>query len=503
LDRISGDWTNFSYNGKEFLDPEHPYSSDLDIFGDKSLFQWINSAHTFMGRKLLAETLSKSEKDEGVVKSRQGAIKELAGKLDFCQDMQSEAMSNKEMNVNPEMLLEYFENRNKAVMGKWMYKLAIIFPAMLIITLLLKLFVPKISLAIPLLIALIQTFILLFGAKRVILKLGEVGAFKDKISVYYRILKIIEGEKFSDPNLNNVKAQLFDNSRAASQALKELGRIVDFVEVRRTMLYPVLGVMLLWDYHCMFFLDKWKSRYGSRVRSWLESVGRMEEIVSLAGISQIHPEAVYPEFNSKGLNVCSENMGHPLISIKNRVSNSIKIRDNICIVTGSNMSGKTTLLRTVGINLVLAYSGAPVCASSFSCSLMDIFTSMRINDDLNGGISTFYAELLRIKKIIDHSKKKQNMIYLIDEIFRGTNSYDRLTGAKSVLRNLNKSWIIGMISTHDLELCDLDKEEGRVKNYYFSEYYENNKILFDYKLRTGKSTTTNAVYLMKMVGIDI
>jgi DNA mismatch repair ATPase MutS len=162
------------------------------------------------------------------------------------------------------------------------------------------------------------------------------------------------------------------------------------------------------------------------------------------------------------------------------------------------------LLRTVGINLVLAYSGAPVFAQSMKCSVMDIFTSMRVHDDLNKGISTFYAELLRIKTIIDYSHKEQPMIYLIDEIFMGTNSLDRIVGARSVMKNLSKAWVIGLISTHDFELCDLERDsQEKIKNYHFTENYINNEIKFDYKLRHGRSKTTNAKYLMNMVGIEL
>lgn len=174
------------------------------------------------------------------------------------------------------------------------------------------------------------------------------------------------------------------------------------------------------------------------------------------------------------------------------------------VITGSNMSGKTTLLRTIGINLVLAYAGSPVCAKEFNCSIMDIFTSMRVKDDISTGVSTFYAELIRIKMIIEHVKKQSPMIFLIDEIFRGTNSNDRISGAKNIISNLYKEWIIGLISTHDFELCEMENEKHiNVKNYHFSEYYENNKIIFDYKLKQGRCNTTNAKYLMRLVGVDI
>ena len=196
-------------------------------------------------------------------------------------------------------------------------------------------------------------------------------------------------------------------------------------------------------------------------------------------------------------------MGHPLIVEKKRVSNNFDMEDRICIITGSNMSGKSTHLRTVGLNLVLAYAGAAVCAGKFECSIMDIHTSMRLGDDLNSGISTFYAELLRIKSIIAASREQKPMIFLIDEVFRGTNSRDRYTGAKNVLLNLNKGWIIGLISTHDFDLCQLEKNEsGRIMNYHFTEEYLQNEIRFDYKIRRGRCNTTNARYLMKMAGIE-
>lgn len=224
----------------------------------------------------------------------------------------------------------------------------------------------------------------------------------------------------------------------------------------------------------------------------------------MAVIGQMYPEWAFPVFSGKGLKFAAEGLGHPLIPKDVCVRNDFEINNGACVITGSNMSGKTTLLRTVGINLVLAYSGAPVFAHKLECSVMDIFTSMRVHDDLNRGISTFYAELLRIKMIIDYSHKEQPLIYLIDEIFMGTNSLDRIAGARSVLKNLSKSWIIGLISTHDFELCDLEHESSvKIKNYHFTEKYINNEIKFDYKLRPGRSKTTNAKYLMKMVGIEL
>jgi DNA mismatch repair ATPase MutS len=217
---------------------------------------------------------------------------------------------------------------------------------------------------------------------------------------------------------------------------------------------------------------------------------------------QIEENISFPTIDNSKLKVKADSLGHPLINSDIRILNDIDMDNNIFIITGSNMSGKTTFLRTLGINLVLAYSGGPVYANKMSCPIVSIYTSMRVTDDLKNGISTFYAELLRIKDIINEAKENKNMIFLIDEIFRGTNSIDRILGAKNVLANLNKLEVIGAITTHDLELCVLDKY-NRIKNYHFSEEYKDNKIHFDYKIRLGRSTSTNAKYLMKLVGIEI
>jgi DNA mismatch repair ATPase MutS len=254
----------------------------------------------------------------------------------------------------------------------------------------------------------------------------------------------------------------------------------------------------------LFFLRKWTDKYGDLVRTYLETAADFEVISSLATISHLNSKLCYPTFSKDNTKIHATSLGHPLIETSERVYNNASFNNNIFIITGSNMSGKTTFLRTIGINLVLAYSGAEVCAEGFECGLLKIFTSMRISDDLSKGLSTFYVELTRIKTILDFLPKAEPMLFLIDEIFRGTNSNDRIIGAKTVLRNLNKPWCCGLISTHDFELCDLeDIDEGKIKNYHFREDYIDNKIHFDYKLRSGRSDTTNAKYLMKMIGIDI
>lgn len=505
LDRMQPDWVNFSDCGQEFVDDAHPYSGDLDIFGPKSLFQWMNVAHTYHGRKALRGLLENPDKSMDAVKMRQKSVKELIGKLDFCQELQSEGLLAKGSSSDPENLLFYTEEQSKRFKNDWVINLFYILPAAVILTFVLFFLGSSIPFFVPLLLLIIQMTICAVGYKRNAEIINTIYVVKKYLDAFGNLLLLIEREKFEDRHLCGLRDELFYNKKPASASLKKLEYIANAIDIKfSTVLYFILNFGLLWDYHCVFALEDWKKQYGRQIRKWLETVGQVEAIASLAVIGHMYPEWAFPTFSVKGLKFDSERMGHPLIPKDVCVCNDFEISNGACVITGSNMSGKTTLLRTVGINLVLAYSGAPVFAQRLECSVMDIFTSMRVHDDLNSGISTFYAELLRIKMMIDYSHKEKPMIYLIDEIFMGTNSLDRITGARSVLKNLSKHWIIGLISTHDFELCELEQENRmNVKNYHFTEKYSNNEIQFDYKLRPGRSKTTNAKYLMKMVGIEL
>ncbi|MEN6312751.1 MAG: DNA mismatch repair protein MutS [Clostridiaceae bacterium] len=504
IDRMNSDWVNFSDCGQEFVNASHPYTGDLDILGPKSLFQWINAANTYYGRKILCELLKNPDKNTYAIEKRQKAVKELSKKLDFCQELQCEGMLATDAANDPESMLSYTEDKLKRFKNDWVINLFYILPASVILTFTLYFLGSRIPVFVPLLLLCIQMSVCAVGYRRNIEIIGTVSGLKKYLDTFSSLLQRIEQEEFTDEYLSGLRQEFFTNNSPASASIKQLEKIANAIDIRfSTVLYFILNFGLLWDYHCVFALEDWKRLYGGQIRKWLETVGQIEAISSLAVIGHMYPEWVFPIFSEKDLKFLAKKMGHPLIPENKCVCNDFEINKGTCVITGSNMSGKTTLLRTVGINLVLAYSGAPVFAQKMECSVMDIFTSMRVRDDLNSGISTFYAELLRIKMMIEYSKKEQPMIYMIDEIFMGTNSLDRITGARSVLKNLNKSWIIGLISTHDFELCDLEKEsQENIKNYHFTEQYINNEIKFDYMLRPGRSRTTNARYLMKMVGIE-
>ncbi|MFD3157189.1 MutS family DNA mismatch repair protein [Haloimpatiens sp. FM7330] len=506
IHRIDGKWTDFDDCGKEYVHKDHSYSMDLDIFGLKSLFQLINTTKTFYGRKRLTDLLQKPEKDIEMIMNRQNAVKELAQKIDFCQNLECQGISNEKSTENPEKLLQYAENSKKAFKKSWIKWIIYILPVISIAVSFTIIFynIKKYYYFIPLLIIL-HIIINLLGYSKISPVINSVYGFKKDLEAYVKILNLIENENFENSYLKKLKSELVFENKKASQIFKQLNKIGDNIDLRKNVVFFIVSnIVLFWDHQCVFALENWKEHYGNSIRKWLEIIGEIESISSLSVLMQLNPSWTFPVFAKEDLVIDTEEVGHPLINAEKRVCNNVDMTNNILIITGSNMSGKTTFLRTIGINLVLAYAGAPVCAKRFKCSIMDIFTSMRISDDLNEGLSTFYFELLRIKNIIDYLPKKQPTIFLIDEIFRGTNSKDRIIGAKSVLKNLNKSWVFGLISTHDFELCDLEHaDEKRIKNYHFTESYLNNKIQFDYKLRKGRSDTTNAKYLMKMIGIDI
>ena len=505
ISRMDGNWIKFSEEGQNYVDVTHTYSGDLDIFGHASLFQWINSANTFFGKEVLRNLFEKPNKDIDQIKKRQGAIIELAAKLDFCQKLQGEGLNASEFSTDPEELLKFSENKSSLFRKRWVSYIFYILPEITIASMIICFFDRTVSIYIPFILIVIQSIINLIGFKSAVKVLNTISDYKIKIKVYQSLLSTIEKEDFKDEYLKSLKAELYCKDKSACSQIKSLEGIANAVDLKfNPLFYFVFNILIFWNFHCVLALENWKESSGASLRTWLEVVGKFEALASLAGISQMNPNWAIPEFVPKRIALSGIEMGHPLIIEEKRVCNNVKMDDNICIVTGSNMSGKTTLLRSIGINLVLAYAGAPVCAKKFVGCIMDIYTSMRLSDDLNSGISTFYAELLRIKMIINNSKKEQPMIFLIDEVFRGTNSRDRVIGARNVLLNLNKSWILGLISTHDFELCELENGNGgRIINYHFTETYSKNSITFDYKLRTGRCTTTNAKYLMRMVGIDI
>lgn len=506
LKRLRGGWKGFKDTGEDFLDENHPYSWDLDIFGQGSLFQWINTAHTPSGRQKIGQAFIRREDSIPRILNRQRAIDELAEKVRWRQWFMAEGRIVREGMEKTEQFFDWMKDRDFFIVKPEIKAILRILPFITGMTGILALFELVIPYQIPVSLLILHYILLAWGKKRRMAMLRMAERYEEDIQIYGKMLEWIENQEFRSDYLRDLKGLLVNkNGKRASHEIKRLSRIVDSISNRSNMFFFIVNLITLWEYHSFIALEEWKVEAGERVEEWLDTIGEFEALSSLAIIRFDHPDWTIPSIGEGVPRVAAKAAGHPLLG-QERVCNDVRVQEphSILLITGSNMSGKSTLLRTVGVNLVLAYAGAPVCAREFHCTLMDLYTCMRVRDNLEMSISSFYAELLRIRRIIEAVEQGKKVFFLLDEIFKGTNSQDRHTGARVLIRRLGETGNLGMVSTHDLELGSMEKERGsRVKNYHFSEHYKDNKIFFDYKLKPGISTTRNARYLMRLAGIEI
>lgn len=503
LKRLNSQWNSFEDDGAEFKDDSHNFLTDLDIFGKNSLFQWINCAKTYIGRQKLRNLLSGIEGSLDDIRNRQEAVNELAEMLYFRQRLLAEGMVASDKMNNPEELIAWASESFDDFRKPWVIALCRIMPCITIILILIGLVMKVISWRWPIAALLIQYALIGYKSKKRYRTFAISENYSDNLRAYYKMLKLFEKHQFNSKLINLLKDNIKNkDGLEAFKQMDNLSSIIDSISNRRNAFYLIFNVLTLWDFQMIIALERWKEKSGHLLKKWLETIGELEALASLSLICFDNPEWTMPIiYNGEEAVFEARGIGHPLI--KNRVLNNLKFDKKVILITGSNMSGKSTLLRTAGINLILAYAGAPVCAKYFKASIMEVYTCMRISDNLSENISSFYAELLRIKNIISEAKTGKRIFYLLDEIFKGTNSLDRHTGARVLINKLSSTNSIGMVSTHDLELCDLEEENEKVVNYHFQEYYRDNKIYFDYKLRPGSSTTRNALFLMKLAGIDV
>lgn len=511
IKRLNGTWYDFKDKGTEYLDENMPYLKDLDIFGEGSLYQYICSANTIYGKKSLVKHLKQNDYKLDYIIKHQEAVKELSNMQDFANEIETLSYltkENKKKNINKEIkkFIEVCEDEtpNQVKLNKI---LMIVLPAILIAVLALCLIginrtfyfnVLKVVIIVNLLLA----FLNMQKSTSILLPIGD---FYKNIKVYENIFKEIDKQDFESSYLKELKEGL-NKDGGSLKAIKELKKIGSYIDLRQNFVANIiLNAIVLWDFYCIDMFDKWKKSYGKNIRTYLEIVGEIEALISLASITYVRDDYTFAKVNECDdlkPEIDFKNLKHPLIKIEDAVGNGITLKGQTCVITGSNMSGKTTFLRSIGINLVLSYAGGPALASEFKASVMKILTSIRVEDNVNKGISTFYAELLRIKDMTEYNKNKMPMICLIDEIFKGTNSADRIICATEAIKKLSQPWSITLVSTHDFELCNLENDDNiNAVNYHFAEYYENGEIKFDYNIQDGRCVTTNAKMLLKMAGI--
>ena len=501
LNRISGNWSSFADTGSEFINHDHPYASDLDIVGKRSLFQYLNTTHTWHGRQSFANDLLNPNCDAKEIKRRQEAIAELSEDITFSNQMEY-LFEQIGVHGGARLIAKRLENPAPFIKSDPLKPVAIYGPlaSLLLIG---TVWLLELTSLYPVAVALIGIHFLIWILTlfKTANYLEEVAHLSYNLDEYSEAIAGLQDKHFQSETLKEIQALLVNKEASAAVAIKELSQIASRASLRRNVIaWFILNMTLLWDITTAIRFDIWKKKYAFQTEEWFIKLGEFESLLAFSHLPNICQTTCMPTFNSdKILN--AKELGHPLLHQEKRITNDLTFENDIFIISGSNMSGKTTFMRTVGVNLILARAGSFVCAKEMKASYLKVVTSMRIADNLSEGISTFYAELKRIKLILKEAKSNDQTLFLIDEIFRGTNSIDRLIGAKTVLEKLNELAVVGMITTHDLELCDLANQLPRIKNYSFSETYTEDEILFDYKMHQGVSVTTNAKYLMKMMDI--
>ena len=489
LKRDTDAWREFPDKGTEFLDKKAYYQSDLDLFGQASLYQYLNTAKTPFGRKYVADAIKNHQ--FGDLKKRQKAISELANNLDLALDIECSgrryAKALKKNTTIPSIETMGENIKNISNINIVALICAIIGPISLVASLIL--------LGVGVVDYRVLVFVMIFNlASSFIFRRGMNEALENifdsslTLDSYLGFLDCLKYEAKEELNVNNL-ACLSDYQ----ESLKSFHFRASLVNARRNAIVAVLGNGLLqYDFWCVMLYRNWQKKYGSDVLAFIKTIGFMEELNSLAVVERIKENACLPEVSDR---ISFTNLVHPLLDEKIAVGNDFILK-GLDIITGSNMSGKTTFMRTIGLNMILFSTGSFVTGSSFEGFYLKIFTSMRATDDVSQGISTFYAEILRIKEMLGYLDKKENVLVLVDEIFKGTNTIDRICGAKGAIKRLLRPYVYGIIATHDNELC-----ESVLENYHFEEKYDGDIISFDYKIKPGIARTTNAKHLMRLAGI--
>jgi len=489
--------------GKEFLEPHHPFVSDLDIFGRRSVFQLLNRSSTIAGRLVLAQWLTTPLSDKNQIVLRQRAVRELAGRTDWRQHFSALGKEKTEKKKDQEHIRNWLSEVN--YFSSLSFKiLAVILPLITLASIGCYLS-GAISSSLPLLCFFLQLTIGGLHAKKINMIHDTLSRKYDAIGKYSTLIALIEKDTFESDNLQTLQARLMQKDETASQSIRKLKTLVDALDARKNLAVAViLNGILLWDTNVMRRIEDWRGKHRTSFFDWIDLLAEFDAYVSIAGYAASHPESVFPEMLTDRFLIDAENLGHPMIDENRLVRNNYRIEGHskVDLLTGANMAGKSTFLRTVGVNLCLAMIGAPVCATAFRFSPLRLFTSLRTNDSLQENESFFYAELKRLHMLIQLYEADQPVFFLLDEILKGTNSKDQHSGAVALTRKILRLNGVGIVATHDVELSQLSLElPEHIRNLCFEITINNDKLNFDYMLREGVCRTMNASFLMKKMGI--
>jgi DNA mismatch repair ATPase MutS len=502
LERLNGRWQGTGRSGDRFLGG-HPYARDLDIYGHASLFELLNTARTEAGEETLAGWLGKGAAIDEVL-ARQAAVDELRRKLDFREDL---AVLAAEGDVSRTGTLAQWSASSPVGFSATVRAILAVCAAITVALALLAYYdiVPP-MLAIAWLFA--EYGIVRIWRRRLQLVIERVGQPVDDLALVAELLSRIEREPAVAPRLTALNAALSTGGLVASRAIAKLTQLVSLREssTHNLLFAPFTAALLVPD-QLIIAIDRWHAAHGHAVEGWLRAVGELEALSALATYAYEHPADPFPVLAPQGPVFDADALGHPLIREDVAVRNDVKLGDGgprVIVLSGSNMSGKSTMLRAVGVNVVLALAGAPVRATRLRVSPLVVGATLRITDSLEEGQSRFYAEILRIRGIVDASRGPVPLLFLLDEILHGTNSHDRRIGAEAIVRALVDAGAIGFITTHDLALTELPSRLGPAGvNMHFEDRIENGRIVFDYRIRPGVVEHSNALALMRAVGLDV
>jgi hypothetical protein len=501
LARIEDRWIGTGERGERFRDDHHLYANDLDVFGPASLFELLSIARTQAGEETLARWLTvPAARDE--ILARQDAVRELTQRLDLREDL-ALAGAGIRAGVHSNALIAWAERPTPLgpPFSRWV---AVALTTAAIVT------------AVPLFGGTWQPFLVVFIVQGLFRgwQRTQVDAVLHSASGYVRDLTIfrdavarLEREHFSSARLVALHAQIDAPRSPASRVIRRLERLVEAHDWEHNMLFVIVAAVLLWATHIAWAVETWRRRHGQEVGTWLRTVGEFEALSSLATYAYEHPDDPFPTIDPSpaGATINGTALGHPLLPAARMVRNDVRLdrQRQLLVISGSNMSGKSTVLRTVGINAVLALAGAPVRARALTLSPLAIGGTLRIQDSLTDGRSRFYAEITRVREIVDVARTRP-LLFLLDELFHGTNSHDRLIGATGVLRSLMNLGAIGMITTHDMALVGIAGELApRAENVHFEDELKDGEMYFDYRMKPGPVTHSNALALMRAVGLDV
>ncbi len=503
LKGFQGDYSAFN-GGNEWIDKDHDFSMDADLFGDDSLFRFLNRTVTGFGRETLARWLSEPYKFRNNIEARQEAVDELAPKISWRQEFMAYGLGKPLEKEDVESLKSWLEEKDSFLSASTLKTLILLSPVLTVSLLVLALLNQ-----VPLNVLGFLFILYLLFVATYLKKTNRIHNMVSKkftlLSAFEKLISLFGNEQFRSQILTETAGRLISDNKSAVFTIRELRRIIEAFDSRLNILAGfLLNGLVLWDFQCLIRLESWKAETAGQLPEWLETIGEVDALVSLANHACNNPEYIFPEITSGEPVIEAINLGHPLIDEKTRVYNDFSIRNKgeIYIVTGANMSGKSTFLRTVAVNLIMAMAGTVVCASEFRFIPCNLFSSMITTDSLSKNESYFYAELKRLKTLKEKLGSDEELFFLLDEILKGTNSEDKSTGSKLFLSRLADLNGTGIIATHDLSLGKMENEfPGKIFNKCFEVEIEGENILFDYKLRDGITRHMNAGLLMRQMGI--